>query len=156
MRKLDLSDRRQTWRSLMIKSYISMLYISVVNHCCYIILPHYKLTVWLYKTRNYIFINTVWPNVFTWHSPPDCENVAQPCLSLQDNKVSIEPDTATRQKYWRCWENSVFWFIIELNVQQVHISCNTVSESERSKIKIINVLRGYRKIMVKQKRSGTK
>lgn len=50
----------------------------------------------------------------------------------------------------------MFWFIIELNVQQVHISCHSVSESERCKIKIINVFKGHRKIMVKQKTSRHK
>lgn len=55
--------------------------------------------------------------MFTWHLPLDCETLAQPCLFLQDNKVSIEPDAATGQKWQRFGEISVFSFIIELNAQ---------------------------------------
>lgn len=129
--------------------------ISGVNHC-FFMLTAWKLTVRLHKTIHYIFINSVWPNVFTWHSPPDCEILAQPCLSLQDNKVSIEPDTATGQKYQCFWEISLFYFVIELNVRQVRISCSRVRESAQCKIRIIHVFKSYRKIMLKQKCSGTK
>lgn len=116
----------------------------------------WKLTVRLHKSRHYIFINSVWPNVFTWHSPLDCEILPQPCLSLQDNKVSIEPDTATGQKYQCFWEISVFYFVIELNVWRVRISYSRVRESAQCKIRIIHVFKSYRKIMLKQKCSGTK
>lgn len=68
-----------------------------------------------------IFPNSDWPQVFTWHLPLDCETLAQPCLFLQDDKVSIEPDAVTGQKWQHFGEISVFYFLIELNAQHIHI-----------------------------------
>lgn len=44
------------------------------------------------------------------------------CLFLQNNKVLIETDAETGQKWQRFRDISVFLFIIELNAQYVSIS----------------------------------
>lgn len=69
--------------------------------------------------------------------PLDCETLAHPCLFLQNNKVSIEPDAATGQKWQRFREISVFYFIIELNAQHVCIPEQEQRHSQQPKIRVI-------------------
>lgn len=135
-------------------SRLNLIYscFSLLNHCWFMLLPQ-RLTTWLHKTVNYIFINAAWPNVFTWHSLLDCEISARLHLSLQDKNVSIELQLDKNTKTVR---KPVFYSIIELHVQQVHISCSRVSDSERCKIRM-HVFKGKRENHVKTKKCwGTK